>query len=67
MRHRNNTGNPTYTPTSISKEKILSNHKSVISSFWLSIKDDYVDLPCLYYIPKLYKCPYKERSIAGSA
>jgi len=26
----NNTGNPTYTPTSLSKEEILYNHKSVI-------------------------------------
>jgi len=32
----NNTGNPTYTPTSLLKEEILSNHKSVISSFGLS-------------------------------
>jgi len=41
----NNTGNPTYTPTSLSKEEILSNHKSVVSSFGLFIKDDCVDLP----------------------
>jgi len=40
----NNRGNPTYTPTSLSKEEILSNHKSFISSFGLSIKDDYVEL-----------------------
>jgi len=44
----NNTGNHTYTPTSLSKDEILSNHKSVISSFGLSIKDDFVDLPSLY-------------------
>jgi len=36
----NNSGNLTYTPISFSKEEILSNHKSVISSFGLSIKDD---------------------------
>jgi len=41
----NNTDNPIYTPTSLSKEEIL--FKSVISSFGLSIKDDYVDLPSL--------------------
>jgi len=63
----NNTGNPIYTPTSLSKDEIRSNHKSVISSFGLSIKDDYVDLPSLYWIPKLHKCSYKERYIAGSA
>jgi len=33
----NNTVNPTYTPTSLSKDEILSNHKSVISSFGLFI------------------------------
>jgi len=44
----NNTGNPTYTPTSLSKDEILSNHKFVISTFGLSVKDDYVDLPSLY-------------------
>jgi len=63
----NNTGNPTYTPTSLSKDEIISNHKSVISSFGLSVKDDYVDLPSLYWIPKLHKCPYKEKYITGSA
>jgi len=62
----NNTCNPTYTPTSLSKDEFLSNHKPVISSFGLPIKDDYVDLPSLYWIPKLRKCPYKERYIAGS-
>jgi len=35
--------------------------------FGLSIKDDYVDLSSLYWIPKLRKCPCKERYIAGSA
>jgi len=39
----------------------------VLSSFGLSIKDDYVDLPSLYLIPKLRKCPYKEWYIARSA
>jgi len=63
----NNTDNSTYIPTSLSKEEIISNHKSVISSFGLSIKDDYVDSLYLYWIPKLHKFPYKERYIAGSA
>jgi len=49
------------------KVEILSNHKSVISTFGLSIKDDYVDLTSLYWKPKLHKCPYKERYIAASA
>jgi len=45
----NNKGNPTYKPTSLSKEEILSNYKSVISSFGLSIRDDYVNIP---FLPK---------------
>jgi len=27
-------GNPTYTATTLSKEEIIDNHKSVLSSFW---------------------------------
>ena len=26
-----------------------------------------LDLPSLYWIPKLHKCPFKQRYIAGSA
>jgi len=62
----NNTGNPTYTPTSLSKDEIISRHKSVMSFFGFSIKDDYVDLPYLYWLPKLHTCPYKERCIFHS-
>jgi len=40
--------NTTYTLTSLSKHEILSHHKSVMSSFGLSVKYDYVDLPSLY-------------------
>ena len=39
----------------------------MLSSFGISIKDDDCDLPSLYWIPKLHKCPYKQRFIAGSA
>jgi len=42
----NNTGNPTYTPTPLSKDEILFNHKSVISFFGLSIKVGYYNLYC---------------------
>jgi len=31
------------------------------------MKDDYVDLTSLYWIPKLYKCPYKGKYIVRSA
>ena len=60
-------GNPTYTATCLSKEEILQNHKSVLLSFGISTKDEDTDLPSLYWIPKLHKCPYKQRYIAGSA
>ena len=60
-------GNPTYKATTLSKEEITDNHRSVLSSFGVSIKDDDCDLPVLYWTPKLHKCPYKQRFIAGSA
>ena len=63
----NTLGNPTYTPTTLSKEEILENHKSVLSSFGISVKDEDLELPSLYWLPKLHKSPYKQRYIAGSA
>jgi hypothetical protein len=60
-------GNPTYTPTTRTKEEILDNHRSVICSFGISTKDEELDLPSLYWIPKLHKCPFKQRSFPGSA
>ena len=35
--------------------------------FRISIKDEELDLSSLYWIPKLHKCPYKQRYIAGSS
>ena len=60
-------GNPAYTPTTLTKEEILDNHKSVLCSFGISIKDEELDLPSLYWILKLHKCPFKQRYVAGSA
>jgi hypothetical protein len=60
-------GNPTYTPTTLTKEEILDNRRSVLCSFGISTKDEELDLPSLYWIPKLHKCPFKQRYIAGSA
>jgi hypothetical protein len=60
-------GNPTYTPTTLTKEEILDNHRSVLCSFGISTKDEELDLPSVYWIPKLHKCPFKQRYIAGSA
>ena len=44
----NSTGNLTYTPTTLTKEKILDNHRSVVCSFAISTKDEELDLPSLY-------------------
>jgi len=63
----NSLGNPTYTPTTLTKEEILDNRMSVLCSFGISTKDEELDLPSLYCIPKLHKCPYKQCYIAGSA
>ena len=60
-------GNPTYTPMTLIKEEILDNHRSVFSSFGISTKKEELDLPLLYWIPKLHKCPYKQHYIARSA
>ena len=60
-------GNPTYTATTLPKEEILDNHWSVLSSFGISTLDAELDLPSLYWIPKLHKCRYKQHYIAGSA
>ena len=57
----------TYQLTNFTKEEILANHQSVLSSFGVSTPDDDVDLPSLYWIPKLHKDPYKQRFIAGSS
>ena len=40
-------GNPTFTSTTLTKEEILDIHKSVLSSFGISIKDENLDLPSL--------------------
>jgi hypothetical protein len=63
----NSLGNPTYTPMTLTKEEILDNHRSVVCSFGISTKDEELNLPSLYWIPTLHKCPFKQRYIAGSA
>jgi hypothetical protein len=53
----NSLGNPIYTPT---KEEILDNHRSVLWSIDISTTHEELDLPSLYWIPKLNKCPFKQ-------
>ncbi len=59
--------NQTYKETTLSKQEIIDNHKSVLSSFNVSLVDDDCELPSMHWIPKLHKNPYKQRYIAGSA
>ena len=61
------TSNPTYSLTSFTKDEILQNHKSVLLSFGINIKENEEDFQSLYRIPNLHKTPYKERYIAGSS
>ena len=59
--------NKTYQATNFSKQEILSNHKSVLSSHGISSSDEDNDIPLLYWIPKLHKKPCKQHFIAGSS
>ena len=48
----NSLGYPTYTPTTLTEEEILDNHMSALCSFGISTKDEELDIPSLYWIPK---------------
>ena len=60
-------GNPTYNLMDFSASEVLDNHKSVLTSFGIETSDDELDLPYIYWIPKMHKNPYKHRFIAGSS
>ena len=60
-------GNPTYNLTDFSASKVLDNHKSVLTSFGTQTNNEELDLPYIYWIPKMHKNPYKHRFIAGSS
>ena len=51
----------------LAKVEILDNRGFVLCFFGMSTKDEELDLPSLYWIPKLHKCHNKQRYIAGSA
>ena len=59
--------NPTYTPTTLTKEAILDNHGSLLYFFGIKTKDEQLDLPSLYWIPLLHKGSCKQCYVAGSA
>jgi len=50
----NSLDNTTYTPTTLTKEEILDNHKSVLCSFLIKAKDEEIGFQSLYWIPRLY-------------
>ena len=49
------------------EEEILDIHRSILCSFGISTKDEELDLPSLYWIPKLHERPFKQHYIVGSA
>ena len=60
-------GNPTYNLTDISASEVLDNHKSVLTSFEIQTTDEELDLPYIYWNPKMHNNPFKHRFIAGSS
>ena len=48
-------GNPTYNLTDFSALEVLDNHKSVLISFGIETSDDELNLPYIYWIPKMHK------------
>ena len=60
-------GNPTYNLIDFSASEVLDNHKSVLTSFGIQTTDKELDLPYIYWIPKMHKNPYKNWFIAGSS
>ena len=63
------TGNPSYNLTAMSKDEIIKKKKTpfVTLTFGIALPEEDIDLPKLYWIPKLHKNPYKQRYFAGSA
>jgi hypothetical protein len=49
----------------ITKGKILKTHFSVLNSFNIPKNQDQFEFLYLYWIPKLYKNPYKQIHIVG--
>ena len=60
-------GNPTYNLTIFSASAVLDNHKSILTSFGIQANSEELDLPYIYWIPKMHKNPYKHTFIAGSS
>jgi hypothetical protein len=48
------------------KQEILDNYIPDLCSFGNTNKNEELDIPLLYLMHKLHKCPYKKRFISGS-
>ena len=59
--------NPTYSFTDFSASEVSDNHKSILTSFGIQTADEELDLPYIYWIPKMHKNPYKHRFIVSSS
>ena len=57
----------TYNLTDFSASEVLDNHKSVLTSFGIQANSEELDLPYIYWIPRMHKNPFKHRYIAGSS
>jgi hypothetical protein len=58
-------GYPTYWNTSYDKEEQLADYKSFISSLNILFNKEHDDFSHLYWIPKLYKNPYRGNDTTG--
>ena len=56
----------TYTLCNKSPDDIIKKHQKFLSRNGMLITPLHLDLPLIYWIPKLHKSPYKARFIAGS-
>ena len=56
-------GNPTYNLTDFSASEVLDNHKSVLTTFGIQRADEKLDLPYIYWIPKMQKIPLNTDSL----
>jgi hypothetical protein len=57
--------NPSYTPTTHTKDELVDNHKPVDIPFAVWSKMKTIDLSLIYWLSKLYKCATKQLYITG--
>ena len=61
-------GTKAYAQTSAEEKSVINNHSfQNATRFGVSIDEDQERLPTFYWLPKLYKQPYKSRFIANSS